>query len=118
MNEIIHKTLFDQTIDHADRFSTLDFDRLRREMLSLFEAAAHAVQVAGYEQDDAVIDRYIICHVGGHDMTMPVNYLSTSAAFESAMRKQLHQGKVEDVESDDVTIVALRVTAILERWAD
>ncbi len=118
MNEIIRKTLFDQTKDHADRFSTLDFDRLRREMLALFEAAAHAVQVAGYEQDDAVIDRFVVCRVGDCDMTMPVNYLSTPAAFESAMRQQLQRGKVEDVESDDVTIVALRVTATLERWAE
>ena len=118
MSEIIRETLFDQTKDHADRFISLDFDRLRCEMMTLFESAAHAVQVAGYEQDDAVIDRFVICRVGGHDITMSVNYQSTHAAFESAMRKQLQQRKVEDIESDGVAIVALRVTATLERWSD
>ncbi len=39
----------------------LNLARLRLAFAPLFERAARAVQLAGFEQDDAIIDRYLTC---------------------------------------------------------
>ncbi len=118
MIELIRETLFDNCIDYNDRLTTLDFDRLRAAMLTLFEAAAHTVQVAGYEQDDAVIDRFVVCHVRGEDIRIIVDQFSTQEFFKTSIRNQLIQQSVKNLEDADVEIVSLRVTATLERWPE
>ncbi len=118
MAELIRETLFDQTKDHSDRLATLDFDRLRQEMSVLFESAAHAVQVAGYEQDDAVIDRFVECRVSGENFTILADHFSTQELFKNSVSHQLNQQHARDFDEADVEITSLRVTAILERWPD
>jgi len=118
MTELIRETLFDQTKDYVDCLAKLDFDRLREAMLPLFEAAAHAVQVAGYEQDDAVIDRFVVCHVKDDEITILADHFSTKAFFTASVSNQLIQQSFDTTNEQDVEIVSLRVTATLERWPD
>lgn len=60
---IHRRVVFDETVEMIFDPAGQDLAALRRAFLSPFDRAAHAVQVLGYEQDDAVIERFLLCQV-------------------------------------------------------
>ena len=53
------QVVYNETLPMEMSVAALDLDRLRRGFAELFDRAAQAVQLAGYEQDDAVFERYV-----------------------------------------------------------
>ena len=55
----------------------LDLNSLRLAFVPLFDRAAHVVQLAGLEQDDSIIDRYLVCRdERGTERIIPAQWLS------------------------------------------
>lgn len=95
----------------------VDLDALRRALAELFELAARAVQVAGFEQDDAVIERLLVCRVQGErEYTIRAEALSDETRFLRCVEQQIHAQAKRVVCSSEITIVGLGVVATLEHW--
>ena len=82
MSQPVRSKLFEETVSVTWPLSEIDLDALRRGFAPPFDRAAHAVQLAGFEQDDAVIERYLRCRVGDRP---PVDVPADSLSDRSRM---------------------------------
>lgn len=82
MSQPVRSKLFEETVSVTWSLSEIDLDALRRGFAPPFDRAAHAVQLAGFEQDDAVIERYLRCRVGDRP---PVDIPADSMSDRSRM---------------------------------
>src|SRR5262245_33936406 len=63
-------------------------EALRRAIAPWFDRAAHAVEAAGYAQDDSLVDRYLICRdCEGHTWTAAIESLSDAERLRSGVIK-------------------------------
>jgi len=101
MSPSTRRVVFAETIPIEMRVDDLDLGRLRRGFAELFDRAAHAVQLAGYEQDDAVLERFLIVRSAyGEEVVVRADWL------EDRSRGPL--------DVSEVQIVGARVEAVLE----
>ncbi|MCO6436382.1 MAG: hypothetical protein J5J06_04765 [Phycisphaerae bacterium] len=127
---ISRRVVFDETVEVSFDPRQDPLEMLRRAFLAPFDRAAHAVQVLGYEQDDAVIERHLLCQATGGmvpsepnseaapvrtTVEVPAEGLSDAGSFNAALKQSLNV-RGHEAEFDEVRIVALRVVAVLERW--
>jgi len=92
---------------------TLQLERLRREFLSLMDAAGVAIQRAGLDFDECVLDRFAAMRFVGdpHVLTVEVVSLTDVARLEQPFRK-LHAASHGRSPADRaVEVVVLEVCA-------
>jgi len=69
--------VYDETLPMEMSARALDLARLRRGFAELFDRAAQAVQLAGYEQDDAVLERYLLVRAAdGAEVVVSAEWLA------------------------------------------
>ena len=93
----------------------LDLERLRKGFAELFDRAAQAVQLAGYEQDDAVFDRYLLVQVAdGAKVSIRADWLADRERLVGHITSELH-GEIGGAwKLADVQLVGIGVVAVLE----
>ncbi|MCH7596424.1 MAG: hypothetical protein IID35_07680 [Planctomycetes bacterium] len=96
MSQPVRSKLFEETVSVTWPLSEIDLDALRRGFAPPFDRAAHAVQLAGFEQDDAVIERYLCCRVGDRPpVDVPADSMSDrSRMIEDVVTALRHVGHV------------------------
>ncbi len=93
----------------------LDLERLRRGFAELFDRAAQAVQLAGYEQDDAVVERYMLVRTAeGAETSIVADWLADRERLVSHVHSELHRAFGDGCNPSDVQVVGVRVVAFLE----
>ncbi len=71
------EVVYNETLPMEMAAAALDLERLRRGFAELFDRAAQAVQLAGYEQDDAVFERYLVLRTAdGADISIGAEWLA------------------------------------------
>lgn len=114
-DHIERRVVFDESRPAEIPLAGLEIKALRESYLPVLEAAARAVQVAGHEQDDAVFDRFIVLKLpNARETTMAAQWFAFPDRFLADVREHLNTVVPEDVELEDVTIVAVGVRATLE----
>lgn len=93
----------------------LNLDDLRRSFAPTFDQAAHAIQLAGFEQDDGVINRWLVCRVNGREPEVIAESLADTDRFRQTLLAGLEAQLGVAVNANEVAIVGLRVDAVLER---
>lgn len=92
----------------------------------MFDRAAHAVEGAGYAQDDSVVVRKVRCRhqsgsercgVSGDEWFAEADSLSDRERLISRIRQAARESGVEAQADGDTIISGLRVEAFIERWA-
>jgi hypothetical protein len=110
-------TLYSETTPVEWAADRLDLDQLRRRFGELFDRAAHAVQLAGFEQDDAVLERKLVCRVAsGIEHVVTADALSDRTAFRAHLESQVQAATEGSANLDEVVITGLRVSALLQGW--
>ncbi len=120
--------------------AALDLERLRRGFAELFDRSAQAVQLAGYEQDDAVFERYLVLRTAdGAEVSIGAAWLADRERLighiaGSLDRGRRHEGTVREritnyelritnaetrklasgADLSDVLIIGIRVEAVVE----
>ena len=93
----------------------VDLDRLRRGFAELFDRAAHAVQFAGYEQDDAVLERFLVVRSAlGEEVAARADWLTDRERLLSRTRVAVGAESGASADMHELTIVGLRVVAVVE----
>lgn len=116
-SEPIQRTVvFDETVPSALDGGGSDLAELRDQFQPPFERAAHAVQVLGFEQDDAIIERRLRCQLpDGSELEVAADFLGDAVAFREHLRRAIGTTRGA-ITVEHCRIVGLRVVAILERW--
>ena len=109
-------TVFSRVTPVDFAVADLNLDDLRRSFAELFDQAAHAIQLAGYEQDDGIINRWLVCRVGERELKVPADTLADADRFRRALLAEVEAQLCVAVDRDEVAIIGLRVDAILECW--
>jgi len=118
MNRLHRESIYSEILDVDFLATDIDLDRLRRDLAGPFDRAAHAVQIAGYEQDDAVIERELLCRLdGGEAVRIPVGPLADRDAFMAHFLGAVSSKLDRPTSAEQIRIIGLRVEAILERWS-
>ncbi len=108
--------LHEFSADYIPDFGEIDLDRLRRAVAVLMEKGAQAIQVDGYEQDDAELDRLMVVRFRGENrtITIPIESLTDLdrllAPFHAAAPPQVRHSD----SSRHVEIVGLVVQVIAD----
>ena len=93
----------------------LDLERLRGGFAELFDRAARAVQLAGYEQDDAVFERYLIVRTAERaEVSIGAEWLADRGRLVRHLAESL-DGGVTGVDLSGVCIKGIRVEAVVDR---
>ena len=99
----------------------LDLAFLRRAFSELFDAAAADVTRAGYDLDDVVMDRFLICRApgGGESAevvaTLPVTTLVDRVRLIEDTCEAFRRVSGSQAPRDGIRVQGLLVTATLER---
>jgi hypothetical protein len=99
--------------------AALDLERLRRGFAELFDRAAQAVQLAGYEQDDAAFERYLLVRTAdGAEVSTKAEWLADRERLIGHIAEETQKAKTQkrasDVDLADVLIIGIRVEAVVE----
>jgi len=131
---------YNETLSMEMSAAALDLERLRRGFAELFDRAAQAVQLAGYEQDDAVFERYLLVRTAdGAEVTITAEWLADRERLIGHIAGSLYKGhrheategeritnyelqitraetqkRASDVDLADVLIIGIRVEAVIE----
>jgi hypothetical protein len=117
MPPIQRKVVFDESVPWEGGLVELDLRRFQLGFAALMERAAAAVQVLGYEQDDSVVERLLVCQAGaGQPVTVGADWLADRERLIGHVAAQVGTSAGRAVASNEVAIVALRVVATLEQW--
>ena len=109
-----HPPLFTEAVSVDWTVADLDIDTVRRTFAPLFDRAAHAVQLAGYEQDDALIDRSLTCRTNGiGDVQIPADSLGDVRRLRRDIRRAVDAAAGREIPASAVKLVALTVKATL-----
>ena len=114
MTPPMRRVVYAETVPIEMRVDDLDLDRLRRGFAELFDRAAHAVQLAGYEQDDAVLERCLVVGAAGAEFTMRVDWLVGRERLIRQIVAGLEDRSCGPLDVSGVQIVGARVEAMLE----
>ena len=97
------------------RLADLDLDRLRRCFAELFDRAAHAVQLAGHEQDDAVLERFLVVRSAlGQEVAVRADWLTDRERLLDHTRAAVEGESGTSADMHELTILGLRVVALVE----
>ena len=115
MSPPTRRVVYAETVPIEMRVDDLDLDRLRRGFAELFDRAAHAVQLAGYEQDDAVLERFLIVRSAyGEEVVVRADWLADRERLIRQIAAELEDRSRGPLDVSDVQIVGARVEAMLE----
>lgn len=119
MSAHAHRVLHNESLPMAMAVDALDLERLRRGFAELFDRAAQAVQLAGYEQDDAVLQRYLVVRAGGgEEFSVKAEWLADGERLirhiAEETQKAKTQKRVSALERTEVSIIGIRVEAVVE----
>jgi hypothetical protein len=115
MSPPTRRVVYAETVPIEMRVGDLDLDRLRRGFAELFDRAAQAVQLAGYEQDDAVLERFLIVRsAGGEEIVVRADWLADRERLVRQIAAGLEDRSRGPVDVADVQIVGARVEAVVE----
>jgi hypothetical protein len=107
--------IYDETLPLEMTAAALELDRLRKGFAELFDRAAQAVQLAGYEQDDAVLERYLIVRTAdGTEVTIGAEWLADRERLIGYIVESLHGFPGIDMDFLGVSIIGIRVKAVVE----
>lgn len=87
---------------------------LSHDFSPLFDRAACAIRAEGYDLDDVVLERWLVCRVGaGDEVRLRAEPLSDSARLADAV----HQALGVAPPRAEATVTALEVLVLLEQGA-
>ena len=111
----MRKHLWEATLPVDFAALDVDLDRLRRGFAALFDDAARAVQLAGYQQDDTVLERLLLCRIGEKvERMITVDCLSDRSRFLDHIRAQALGPADAPSRLRAVRIVGLKVVSVLD----
>jgi len=88
------QVVYNETLPLVMSAAALDLERLRRGFAELFDRAAQAVQLAGYDQDDAVFERYLIVRTAdGAEVTIKADWLADRERLIGHLAESLDRGR-------------------------
>lgn len=109
------QVVFNETLPLEMAVAALDLERLRRGFAELFDRAARAVQLVGYEQDDALFERYLVLRtVDGTEVTTGAEWLADRERLVRHIAGSVHGSNTASVELSPVSIIGIRVEAVVE----
>ncbi len=109
------RVVYAETVPIEMRVDDLDLDRLRRGFAELFDRAAHAVQLAGYEQDDAVLERFLIVRsAGGEEVVVRADWLADRERLADHVVSKLNEAIGGTRKPSDAQLIKIKVVAVLE----
>ena len=118
MPNLTRTSIFRERLPIDRGLTNIDLDDLRQRFMPLFDRAAQAIQVAGYEQDDGVIERRLVCAAtDGFEHTTDAEALCDADRFVARITHEVGTAAGRSLEPGDITITALEVETFLERWA-
>ena len=121
--ELLRTTIADVRVAVDFPLDALDLAFMRRAFSELFDTAAADVTRAGYDLDDVVVDRFLICRVPGGDKsaevvaTLPVTTLVDRVRLIEDTFEAFRQESGSQAPCDGVRVEELRAKATLERLA-
>jgi len=108
------QVVYHETLAMEMSAAALDLERLRRGFAELFDRAARAVQLAGYEQDDAVFERYLFVRTAeGAEALIGAEWLADRGRLVRHIAESL-VGCVTGVDLSGVCIKGIRVEAVVD----
>jgi hypothetical protein len=115
----VHReVVFEETVSFEARLEEIDVDRLRRFFSALFDRAASAVNRAGFDLDDAVIENAVLCGCDESIVEVPIGFFSDRAALMVAVERAL-SGQDDIVRgATGLVILGVRSRVLVERWND
>ena len=109
------QVVYNETLPVKMAAAALDLERLRRGFAELFDRAAHAVQLAGYEQDDAVLERYLVVRVAeGAEVSIRADWLADRERLVDHVTSKLNDAIGGSWKLSVVQLVGISVVAVLE----
>lgn len=107
--------LFSETTVWGFPLDKLDLHDLRWRFGDLFDRANRALQLTGYDLDDTVFERFIVCRRDGEEERIPVNTLTDPEALIATIYSALAVAPHAGAQDGGIEVTALRVDVILER---
>lgn len=96
----------------------IDLDRLRRQFLVLADRASEAVPTARCDQDDTVMERFLLCRRGdGVVQSIPAAFLADRATFLNSIRGAMSLPVGRESAKVEVSVVGLMVKVSREQWS-
>ena len=115
MSPPTRRVVYDETVPIEMRVDGHDLDRLRRGFAELFDRAAHAVQLAGYEQDDAVLERFLIVRSAyGEEVVVRADWLADRERLVDQVASELGRAIGGTWKPSDIQLIKIKVVAVLE----
>ena len=124
------QTIFECGADWDVSLAQIDLDEVRRKFSELFDQAAHANTLAGFDLDDVLVDRHVVCSMDGVTrITVSADHLSDRDRFVAHVLSKAndanhggpcppypndHGGQCPLNVTEKVKIVELRITVIRE----
>jgi len=114
------EVLCEVTADYMPDRGPVDLRRLREAVADLMDRAAHAVEVAGLQQDEAVLERWMTCRYAGDDrsLTVPIESLTDRewlmSAFHKAAAAAFSGPGDGEAGARQVEIIGLKVIAVTD----
>ncbi|MEK7710690.1 MAG: hypothetical protein AAB341_02245 [Planctomycetota bacterium] len=109
------RIVFDDTVPIDVPLAGIELDAIRRVFSELFDRAAQAVSRAGYDQDDAVVERSFVCRAGdATELHIAVEWLSDADRLAAQVVRALIAAGVAEADARLARIVGLKAVAILE----
>jgi hypothetical protein len=102
----------------AWRADAIPLDELQVAFADLFERAAYVVQCKGYEQDDTIVDRFLLCRNAERTYVVEASFISDGRLLVEQLKRDLRVACGGAVELSNVTVVGLRVVTILDAWPE
>lgn len=108
------QVVYNETLPMEMSAAALDLARLRRGFAELFDRAAHAVQLAGYEQDDALFERHLLVRTAdGAEVAVRADWLADRERLIGHLAENLGHS-VTSVDLSCVSIIGIGVEAVVE----
>jgi len=109
------RVVYAETVPIETGVDGLDLGRLRRGFAELFDRAAQAVQLAGYEQDNAVLERFLIVRsAGGEEIVVRADWLADRERLVDHVVSELERAIDGTWKRSDVKLIKIKVVAVLE----
>lgn len=117
MNEdkLRRRIVFDDTVPFDAPLTGIDLDPIRRVFSDLFDRAAQALSHAGYDQDDAVVERYLICRAADTlDHEIPADFFSDARRLTEHVTSAVRAAGAGEFGRAEIRIIGLKAVATLE----
>lgn len=117
MSPPTRRVVYAETVPIEMRVDGPDLRRLRRGFAELFDRSAQAVQLAGYEQDNAVLERFLIVRSAyGEEVVVVVraDWLADRERLVDHVASELERAIDGTWKPSDVKLIKIKVVAVLE----